>query len=472
MREQSKRYEIPYNSKYGYITNVKNSFKYNYEDVVRAESDANEQNMRKISIYFYKTNTSYRRIIDYFATLFRYYYVLDLKNASKASNKIDVERLYRNTLSALDGINVKDTFSNITRTVLTEGVFYGYVTDFDQFHHTITSLHPDYCRSMNMSPYGTKILEFNIQYFLKYCDETDLETTLKAFPLEIQIAYNDYYVLNSRTNPWVALSPERSCVFYLSEDKLPPLFSSLVDILNFKEYKDIEKERDTQELEKLLVQRLGLDEQSDLEAYLEELTVMHNAVSEMMADKKNIDVLTSIADSIELLDTKSSVNASQDNIKKMILPKYEGAGLSYELFASSGASSLEKNIQNSTSFIEQLIEQYSIWLSMWCYSIFRFEKIVPIVTILPITIFNEKDKVEQYLKGAQYGYSWILPYVASGKKQSTLIDAIYLEQDILDLSSKMRPLSSSFTQSDDAGRPKLSDDEKTEKTVANIDANQ
>ena len=42
MREQSKRYEIPYNSKYGYITNVKNSFKYNYEDVVRAESDANE----------------------------------------------------------------------------------------------------------------------------------------------------------------------------------------------------------------------------------------------------------------------------------------------------------------------------------------------------------------------------------------------------------------------------------------------
>ena len=87
--------------------------------------------MRKISIYFYKTNTSYRRIIDYFATLFRYYYVLDLKNASKASNKIDVERLYRNTLSALDGINVKDTFSNITRTVLTEGVFYGYVTDFD-----------------------------------------------------------------------------------------------------------------------------------------------------------------------------------------------------------------------------------------------------------------------------------------------------------------------------------------------------
>ena len=156
----------------------------------------------------------------------------------------------------------------------------------------------------------------------------------------------------------------------------------------------------------------------------------------------------------------------------MILPKYEGAGLSYELFASSGASSLEKNIQNSTSFIEQLIEQYSIWLSMWCYSIFRFEKIVPIVTILPITIFNEKDKVEEYLKGAQYGYSWILPYVASGKKQSTLLDTIYLEQDILDLSSKMRPLSSSFTQSDDAGRPELSDDEKTEKTVANIDANQ
>ena len=92
---------------------------------------------------------------------------------------------------------------------------------------------------------------------------------------------------------------------------------------------------------------------------------------------------------------------------------------------------------------------------------------------------------DAYLKNAQYGFSWILPYVASGKKQSTLLDNAYLEQEILNLSEVMKPLSSSFTQNGekassgqakkipgDPGRPEKPMEEKSDKTIANINAQQ
>ena len=123
---------------------------------------------------------------------------------------------------------------------------------------------------------------------------------------------------------------------------------------------------------------------------------------------------------------------------------------------------------------------------MLCYSKFKYGKIIPIVTILPITWYNQSKMSDMYIKNSQYGFSWILPYVASGKKQSTLLDNAYIEQEVLDLSIVMRPLSSSFTQKDNGsgangqpkkpagqpGRPEKPMEEKSDKTIANINAQQ
>ena len=126
---------------------------------------------------------------------------------------------------------------------------------------------------------------------------------------------------------------------------------------------------------------------------------------------------------------------------------------------------------------------------MLCYSQFNYGKIIPIVTILPITWYNQSKMADMYIKNSQYGFSWILPYVASGKKQSTLLDNAYIEQEVLNLSEVMRPLSSSFTQTDEGngngnktstqkkpagtpGRPEKPMEEKSDKTIANINAQQ
>lgn len=438
--------------------------------------------MRKISRYFYNNTTSYRRIIDTFAQIYKYYYVVDFKGASDSKNKKTILRIYNETLNFLDGVNIRDVFGFISQKVLIDGAFYGYVNLFDDNRITITQLNPDYCRSRDTSAYGTACVEFNVMYFTKYTNEQDLKRTLRNFPNEVKRHWELYR--NGQTpTPWVRLAAEASCAFFFDNYSLPPLFDTLIDIINYNDYKDIEKKRDSSELEKLLVQQFKLDEDGDLDVLMEEMAGMHEAVSGMLSDYDNIEVLTSIADSIDLKDTQANTQkAGTTNIEKMLLPKYENAGLSSELFYATGGTTLEYCVTNATSFMSQLIDKYSTWLSMLCFSRFNYGKIRPIVTILPVTWFNQTKMSDAYLKNAQYGFSWILPYVASGKKQSTLLDNAYIEQEVLNLSEVMRPLTSSFTQSDGTsakkepsgtpGRPEKPMEEKSDKTIANINAMQ
>lgn len=409
----------------------------------------------------------------------KYYYTIDLKGiATQKSNK-KTQKIYTETLQLLDNLNLESTLQEISRKVIIDGAYYAYINVFPDHHITLTSLDPNYCRSRDKSAYGTDIVEFNLTYFSTY-EEKDLKQTLNKFPRNVVLAYKEWAEGRSLT-PWVKFDAGSACAFSFNSDyekAFPRLFSSLIDIINYDDYKEIEKEKDKNELEKLLVQRFELDDDSDLTVLMEEMTSIHQAVSELMQDHNNIDVITTLAKEIELKDTQKTGQVSQNNLEKMLNPKYESSGLSYELFASDTATALERNLQNSTSFMSQLLYKYARWLSVLCYSQIEYGNLFPIVTLLPITWYNEDKMVAEYIKNAQYGYSWILPWVASGKKQSALTDTLYLEQEVLGLSDKMRPLSSSFTSSGDStegpknpvGRPPLSNEDRSEKTLKNIDS--
>lgn len=474
-----KKEEKPYDTKRGLITSYRScGYKYSYDEIKRVNKDKDIISMREISKYYYSTNSSYQRIIDHFAYLYKYYYTLDLKGIKDVDKK-DPLKVYYNSLNLLDNMNLPDLLGRISKKVLINGVFYGYVSKIGKDRIIITELNPNYCRCRNLSAYGTNIIEFNLNYFANYTDRKDLIDTLSKFPEEIQRVVLERGNVNG--NYWVPLPAEMSCAFSLEGSECPPLFNSILDIINYDQYKEIEKERDEEELEKLLIQRFEPDDDGDLEFYLEEIAAMHDAAVGMVDTNKHLNVLTTLASEISLPDTKSSNRVGTDNLQKMLTPKYESSGLSYEVFASTGATSLERSLQNTTSFMSQLIEKYNAWLSMICYSSFSFGKIIPVVTILPITWYNEKDMIDKYLKAAQYGYSWILPYVALGKKQSTLLDTIYLEQDLLKLKDIMVPLSSSFTETESGslsnedsakeseanGRPEKESSERSEQTNKN-----
>ena len=91
-----------------------------------------------------------------------------------------------------------------------------------------------------------------------------------------------------------------------------------------------------------------------------------------------------------------------------------------------------------------------------------------------------------YKEQVQIGYSKMLPQIALGHSQSSIINTAYFENEVLHLSEVMiPPLMSSTMSSEDllgkstqttgsttketveAGRPEKSEDQKSEKTIAN-----
>lgn len=86
-----------------------------------------------------------------------------------------------------------------------------------------------------------------------------------------------------------------------------------------------------------------------------------------------------------------------------------------------------------------------------------------------------------YKEQVQIGFSKILPQIALGHTQSSIIHAAYFEKEILDLNTLMIPplMSSTMSSADvlgtrgtssgdgQTGRPEKSNDQKSEKTIAN-----
>jgi hypothetical protein len=85
--------------------------------------------------------------------------------------------------------------------------------------------------------------------------------------------------------------------------------------------------------------------------------------------------------------------------------------------------------------------------------------------VLPISPYNEKDKLEYYTANAQYGVGKLDLMMASGIKQVDLESTIELEQ-FLDLAHRLTPLQSSHTQSSSAE----GGDKETPKEGEDVDA--
>lgn len=470
---------------------------YTLDNIKEVKAKRNIEGMRRISNYFYQTSSSYRRILNYFSYLYKYYYMLDLKGLESAVKKKkgpeNLRKLYNDCLNFLDGFNIEDTFGFIASRMLVDGGFYGYTNYMSDGRTVITMLQPKYCRTYYKSSFNTEILEFDIRYFNTIQNETLRKDTLKSFPKEVQKRYKEYE--NNKLNTakpfdswWVAFPPETSCVFTFGGIPIPPFYDSIIDILNYDDYKEIEKARNTQELEKILVQSFELDDDGDLEVLNEEMEAMHEAAVAMLGGHEMIDILTTIAN-VDLKDVQSAATVANDNLTKALAAKYEGAGTSFELFASTTATSLELSISNSTSFMSQAINKFSDWLTMVTYARNTFKDgVEPLVTILPLTWYNEKRMNDLYLKSAQAGYDLILPYIATGKKQSTLVDAKILQNDILGLPELLIPPQTSFTMTGETGtstarqkgdvqtdtkprgRPEKDPEDRSEKTNRNREA--
>ena len=190
---------------------------------------------------------------------------------------------------------------------------------------------------------------------------------------------------------------------------------------------------------------------------------MHSGAVGMLKENENISVLTTYAD-VEAISSKTSADAVNNSLERMVQNIYNEAGTSSQIFASTGSATIETSLKNDTALMMILGNKFGLFVTNLVNRLFANSNISFKYTLLPITHYNDEKFAETAFKLASSGYSFLLPSIAMGISQKELSNVKDLENNILKLGEKLVPLTSSYTQSAEGGRPTKEGTEKAPKT--------
>jgi len=469
------------------------------EAILRSLYDNDYIEMREISKFYFETSGIYSRLCKYMAYMYRYdWMVTPYINEETANDKDQNTALtdFYKVLLYLDNSELKKLFGEIALKVVKNGCYYGYLIPTSK-RITVQELPVNYCRSRFIVN-GRPAIEFNMRYFdLAFKDTEQRVKILNLFPLEFRKGYKLYKEgklppqFAGDTAGWYLLSTDYSIKFNINGDDTPMFMSVIPAIIDLDEAKDLDKKKMAQELLKIIIQKMPVDKNGDLVFDVDEAQQLHNNAVGMLKKAIGIDVLTTFADVqvADMSDNRST--ATTDDLERVERSVYNEAGVSQMQFNTDGNIALEKSILNDAAsmynlilqfegFINDIIEKYNKKPKKYYYR----------AQILTTTIYNYQDMAKAYKEQMQVGFSKMLPQIAMGQAQSTILANAYFENELLDLVNVFIPPMMSSTMNSDVlnrvnqqnkenksnggnesdsegGRPEKADDEKSEKTIMN-----
>lgn len=465
------------------------------KNVLKAINDCDVETMREISELFYRTSGIYNRLLRYLAFLYRYdWYVTPYVNDESMKTE-KVLKGFHGCLNLLDNFGVKKTLGEIALKVLKQGCYYGYKVQNGK-HTVLQELPPKYCRSRFYA--GRKpAVEFNMKYFDEnFRDANQKMRILNLFPDEFKKGYVLYKTgklppqFQGDTAGWFLLDPKMSIKFSLNNEDYPAFISVVPLILDLDSAQELDRKRTMQRLLKIVVQKMPLDKNGDLVFDVDEAQQLHNNSVQMLGNALGLRVLTTFADvSVEDVgDTQ--ISAQSDDLERAERQLFNEAGVSQMQFNTDGNLALEKSGLNDAATMYNLLLQFEEFLNDLIVQFNTSAKVEYKVQILTTTIDNYERLSKLYKEQTQLGYSKILPQLALGQTQSSILANAYFENDILDLvhvfippmssnvmnaeilnarSGKDKSNSSNGQTSAEnkAGRPEKEMSQKSEKTIQN-----
>lgn len=466
----------------------------NKEEVLRAINNNDVAALREISNFFYKTSGIYQRLCRYMAYLYRYDWHLTPYVMSDAVSKEKIVEGFNKAIYYLDKFEAKKVFGEISLKVLKNGCYYGYIIR-QADRAVLQELDPKYCRS-RMEINNKPVVEFNMKFFDDmFRDTTQRMKILNLFPQDFKRGYKLYKegklqpLFFGDTLGWYVLDPECAVKFNMNGTDYPAFASVIPAIIDLDEAQALDRKKMKQKLLKIIIQKMPLDKNGDLIFDVDEARELHNNAVRMLQKAIGVDVLTTFAD-VDVADmADKGTTTTVDELEKVERTVYNEAGVSQMQFNTDGNIALEKSIANDEASMYNLVAQYQSFLND-LIDIFNKnpKKIFYKVEILSTTIYNYKELAKLYKEQTQLGYSKMLPQIALGQSQSSILATAHFENEVLELVKVFVPPMSSNTMSnkgggnggggDDknkvpageekkAGRKEKEDDQKSEKTIAN-----
>ena len=474
---------------------------YDKFEILRAIAEKDYHKIRVISDFFYRTNGIYQRIVNYYATMYRWdWYTIPtifddtiLENDTKSKKVINE---FFKALDYLDNTHIKKICGDITLKVIKYGVWYGYVIEGEN-GILFQDLPVDYCRS-RYSVNNLPVVEFNMAYFDEHFHDINYRMkVLKMFPKDIQRGYLLYK--ERRLQPdfdgdmsgWYALDPGAGIKFSLAGAGELPLFINVIPhLLDLDAAQDLDHKKQMQDLLKVIVQKLPIDKNGDLIFDVDEALEIHNNAVAMLQHAVGTDIITTFAD-VDSIDLSDSTNVDNDDLEREERSVYNAAGVPKNLFNSDGNIALTSSILQDEGVMRDLKLQFEILFDTIIQRRIKNKKKYTFrFYILDTTQYNYKELSKMYKEQMQIGFGKMFAQIALGHSQNSIMSTAYFENDILGLSEIMiPPMMSSTIGSEDiqnlgkknktqtsqtqttsegqAGRPAKEDTEISDKTIAN-----
>ena len=481
------------------------------EKVLKAIMNLNLSDMREISNFFYKTSGIYNRLCRYMAYLYRYDWFVTpyINNGIDVANREEEETLtpkqrdkiltnFFGLLKMLDEIELKRFFGEVALKVIKNGCYYGYLIPGSK-SVAVQELPPQYCRS-RFSVNGRPVVEFNMSFFdTMYPDSEMRARVLNLFPAEFKKGYKAFKdgrlkpSFQGDTSGWYLLDTRCAIKFNLNGEDFPAFISVIPAILDLDAAQDLDRKRMAQKLLRIIIQKMPIDKNGDLVFDIDEAQALHNNAVRMISRAIGVDVLTTFAD-VDVADMSDKSNTTQtDDLVRVERQVYNEAGVSQMQFNSDSNTALNNSILNDEATLYNLIQQFESFMNLLIDPYNKTpNKVYYKAQILTTTIYNYKEMAKLYKEQTQMGYAKILPQIALGQSQSSILANAYFENDVLDLVSVFVPPLTSNTMNADAlamrngnkhgtarksgaesdasggaGRPEKEDNEKSDKTLAN-----
>ena len=447
------------------------------------------ETMRDISEFFFKTSGIYSRLCRYMAYLYRYDWLITPYINDNEPNTEKILKTFYKILTVFDNFGIKKNLGEIALKVMRRGCYYGYIIEGkDNFY--IQELPVRYCRS-KYSINDMPVVEFNMRFFDEQFRSVELRNrVLQLFPDEFKKGYKLYKQNKLKSddlinyNSWFVLDPKFAFKFNLNDEDYPPFISVIPAIIDLDEAKDLDKKKMAQDLLKIIIQKMPLDKNGELIFDIDEVRDLHNNAVRMLGKAIGIDVLTTFAD-VEVANTSTNENTTAtDSLQRVERAVYNEAGVSQMQFNTDGNIALEKSILNDEAALYNLIAQFERFLNRLLKP-YNNKKVEFKIQLLTTTIYNYKEMAKLYKEQTAMGYSKMLPQIALGQTQSSILANAFFENQILELYKVFIPPLNTNTMNaealidmgnqsksnensgEGAGRPELDNDKKSEKTIAN-----
>ncbi len=439
---------------------------YTKEEIEKIIRDGSLEEKKLLSQNYFKKDGFYKRLVLYYATLLQYIGLL-IPNPGFGRSLSDksIQKRYFKATSFIEQIDLKTFLINCAIKAIVDGTYFGIIQALDKNEEifSVIDLPTAYCRSNFKYLNGNDVVEFNVRYFDSIIDEEVKKITLSSYPKIISDHYKKYE--KGKVKEWVRIPSEIGICFPFLSDGIPLLLNVIPSIFDYDEAVIIERERDLEEIRKIIVQQIPHMTDGGLLFEPDEAKIIHEGTVGMLKGNKNVSVLTTYAN-VDAIVSKTSSDAVSNTLEKMVNNIYYEAGTSSQIFGAGSNLQLETSIKNDLSLMLILANKFQNFITNLINNLYGNTNIKFKYEILPITQYNSDKYIDSTLKMANSGYSFLLPALAVGFSQLNFSNIKDLENNVLKLQDKLIPLKTSYTQSNnDAGAPTKEVEEKAKTTI-------